>query len=427
MRADAPRQRLPGQARRRHGRQRVVVQAARNFDFPRDWQQVRIKKRQIDFAWGPTSDAHAASRRRASNSSSPPAAAAAPARCGRRPLAARIAAASDDVAHADDDRVVLRRSRAHPAFAVDGNTATAWRSDPRHRSRAVRSRVDFGEPREFGGLVLRWQRRDCPHRATTSSSRDDGGNGEPVRSVATGQGGLDRAAAAGCRDALRAPGVARGPGARIRARAKSRCATSRSAPRTMLSSRRLRASIRAAVSRAASRGSNRTGRSSASTAAARPACCPRTARSRLRAADFRSSPSCAPDSRIFTWADVEIDQSLRDGYLPIPSVRMASAALDADGDGVCHRRLAHDHNLSATYELRNLTDRPLALELVLAIRPSQVNPPTQFLNAPRRRRADQRHRLERPGTLTVERKRDGLPAARAEQRRARSTSTAGRS
>ncbi len=61
---------------------------------------------------------------------------------------------------------------------------------------------------------------------------------------------------------------------------------------------------------------------------------------------------------------------------------MASAAMDAEGDGVRLRRLAHDRNSSATYELRNLTDRPLALELVLAIRPSQVNPPTQFLNAP---------------------------------------------
>ena len=30
----------------------------------------------------------------------------------------------------------------------------------------------------------------------------------------------------------------------------------------------------------------------------------------------------------------------------------------------------------------NSTDRPLTLTLVLAVRPFQVNPPTQFLNAP---------------------------------------------
>jgi hypothetical protein len=41
-----------------------------------------------------------------------------------------------------------------------------------------------------------------------------------------------------------------------------------------------------------------------------------------------------------------------------------------------------ESHLFARYEVRNLTDRPLSLDLVLAIRPSQVNPPAQFLNAP---------------------------------------------
>ena len=27
-----------------------------NYQFSGDWQQVRIKRRQIDFAWGPTND-----------------------------------------------------------------------------------------------------------------------------------------------------------------------------------------------------------------------------------------------------------------------------------------------------------------------------------------------------------------------------------
>ncbi len=28
----------------------------RNFDFPKNWKKIHIKKRQIDFAWGPTND-----------------------------------------------------------------------------------------------------------------------------------------------------------------------------------------------------------------------------------------------------------------------------------------------------------------------------------------------------------------------------------
>ena len=36
--------------------------------------------------------------------------------------------------------------------------------------------------------------------------------------------------------------------------------------------------------------------------------------------------------------------------------------------------------LVARYDVRTSTDRPLPLELVLAVRPFQVNPPAQFLN-----------------------------------------------
>jgi hypothetical protein len=59
---------------------------------------------------------------------------------------------------------------------------------------------------------------------------------------------------------------------------------------------------------------------------------------------------------------------------------VASAALDVEGDGL--RRAIARSRTCLRYEIRNLTDRPLSLELVLAIRPSQVNPPAQLLNAP---------------------------------------------
>ena len=28
----------------------------RSYDFPKDWKKIRLKKRHINFAWGPTSD-----------------------------------------------------------------------------------------------------------------------------------------------------------------------------------------------------------------------------------------------------------------------------------------------------------------------------------------------------------------------------------
>ena len=38
--------------------------------------------------------------------------------------------------------------------------------------------------------------------------------------------------------------------------------------------------------------------------------------------------------------------------------------------------------LMASYELRHLSTLPQAVTLVLAVRPFQVNPPSQFLNTP---------------------------------------------
>jgi len=96
---------------------------------------------------------------------------------------------------------------------------------------------------------------------------------------------------------------------------------------------------------------------------------------------FSIEPFVRTDSGVVTWADVDATQSLLDNYLPIPSVtwhrpqwtlRVTSFASGTRSQS----------RLLARYEVRNLTDKPLPLELVLAIRPSQVNPPAQFLNAP---------------------------------------------
>ena len=46
-------------------------------------------------------------------------------------------------------------ARTTPALAVDGNAGTAWQSE-RDAGPEQSLTLDFGEPREFGGLVLRW-------------------------------------------------------------------------------------------------------------------------------------------------------------------------------------------------------------------------------------------------------------------------------
>jgi hypothetical protein len=96
---------------------------------------------------------------------------------------------------------------------------------------------------------------------------------------------------------------------------------------------------------------------------------------------FTVEPFVVDDQRRFSWADVVVTQSLRENYLPLPSVTWNTPRWRLRTTAFAHgtpERAA----LASRYELRNLSDRPLRLRLLLALRPFQVNPPMQFLNTP---------------------------------------------
>ena len=84
------------------------------------------------------------------------------------------------------------------------------------------------------------------------------------------------------------------------------------------------------------------------------------------------------DGTRVTWAGVTITHGLRDGYLPVPAVHWQHAAftldIEAAADG---SRDAPE--LLARYVLRNTSPRLRSFTLMLALRPWQVNPPQQFL------------------------------------------------
>ena len=160
----------------------------RNYAFPRDWQQVRIKKRQIDFAWGPTKD------RVLKRSATLEFVVAAGQGGGKGsiylsrlelrplpplpvPLPLPVASASSSIAG------------AAPVLAFDGDAATAWRSDP-VAGPEQHFVVDFGFAREFGGLVLRWRDGRFASRYDVQFS-DDGARWRTVRRVEGASGGTD--------------------------------------------------------------------------------------------------------------------------------------------------------------------------------------------------------------------------------------------
>ncbi len=94
---------------------------------------------------------------------------------------------------------------------------------------------------------------------------------------------------------------------------------------------------------------------------------------------FSVEPFVVLDGKVLGWADVKAEQSLQDGYLPIASVDWThdrfALAITGFVQGTADRA-----QLIGRYRLSNPDRVAHDYTLALAVRPWQVNPPTQFLN-----------------------------------------------
>ena len=95
---------------------------------------------------------------------------------------------------------------------------------------------------------------------------------------------------------------------------------------------------------------------------------------------FSIEPFLYHDGRLITWSDTP-EQSLLDGYLPIPSVSWQTPSLGLEVTAWSSPD-SGSATLYARYRVRNATSAPLTATLFLALRPFQVNPSWQFLNNP---------------------------------------------
>jgi hypothetical protein len=97
----------------------------------------------------------------------------------------------------------------------------------------------------------------------------------------------------------------------------------------------------------------------------------------------KGAPSIEPfvlvDGKLVTWADVQTTQSLQEGYLPIPSVHWTHARFKLDVTAFASGTVSHSQ-LHGRYRLTNTGSEARDYVLVLAARPLQVNSPSQFLN-----------------------------------------------
>jgi hypothetical protein len=347
-----------------------------DFSFPREWQLVRIKQRHIEFAWGPGKDRtlrHVAAIEFV----------VAAGRGGGRgsvyvdQLALRELPDEPPVVPPLLVQASSALSGAAASLALDGSVATAWKSDP-GAGPAQTLTIDFQRPRELGGLVVRWQAPAYATRYDVQLS-EDGVRWHTVRRVVGGRGGPDAVWLPEAETRFLRLALHDGP------------RRTYGLAELEIKDLAFGASANAffqALAREAPRGTYPRGMSGEQTAwtvvgvdgGDESSLLSEDGALEVSKGGFSIEPFVVADSRVVSWADAGARQFLVDDYLPIPGVTWRRAGWELRVTAFASGSRGQSR-LVARYELRNLTRHVLPLDLVLAVRPFQVNPPSQSLNA----------------------------------------------
>ena len=346
-----------------------------NFEFPRQWQLVTIKKRQIEFAWGPTKDRtlnHAAtielvvSAGRGGGNGS-----VYVSELGLRELAPEPTSFPSPSAHASSSL-----PGSEPSFAVDGSLATAWKSD-RATGKEQALTVDFGRMREFGGLIVHWQERAFASHYDVEFS-DDGSRWRTVRSLVDGHGGPDVLLLPEAQTRFLRLALHQGPADDYGlAEMEVKDLAFGASPNALFES----------LAREAPRGTYPRGFSAEQSSwtligvdgGSESSLVSEDGAIEVAKGGFSIEPFVVTKSQVVTWADVDAKPFLAGDYLPIPGVSWRHPEWELRVSSFASGSPTQSR-LIARYDLTNHTGQPLTLTLVLAARPFQVNPPAQFLN-----------------------------------------------
>ena len=346
-----------------------------DYEFPAQWQRVTIRSRHVQFAWGPTTD------RTLRAAASIELVVAAGRGGGRGSVYISdlvLRELPDPPAAAPAPRVTASSSLPDtpPARVLDGDIATAWTSDPAS-ARVQHLTIDFGGPRELGGLILRWQAHAHASAYEVQLS-DDGARWRTVHRVIDGRGGADAIMLPETETRFLRLELSGGPAAAYGlAELEIQPLAFGASPNAFFQ----------ALAREARRGTYPRGFSGEQSAwtivgvdgGSDTGLLSHDGALEVARGGFSIEPFVVGDSGVVTWADVEMDPFLVDGDLPMPGVRWRSAQWELRVTAFATGTRAQSR-LVARYELRNLTAQVLPLELVLAARPFQVNPPQQLLN-----------------------------------------------
>ncbi|HEX7113622.1 MAG TPA: discoidin domain-containing protein [Steroidobacter sp.] len=374
---------MRGEAGRNHFEVKLVDESGSNvwwfrrpnFRFSGDWQQIRIKRRHIEFAWGPTED-----------------------RTLRRFHSIELVVSAGEEGGRGNlwfDRLTLKRIERPPitekptarassesgrnvaAHAIDGRQGTMWRS-ARGAGGPQSLEIDLKGVREFGGIEIDWAKGLAPGRYSIETSLD-GKEWQTMQRATASNGGRDsflmpESEARFIRVSIPDPG--RNVGI---AELHVRDLEFGASPNTFIS----------ALAKNARRGCYPRGFLGEQTywtivgvdSAPEEALLSEDGAFEPRKGSHSVEPFLRTGSKWLTWADVAISHSLADGYLPIPSVHWKHQEVEltttAYATAASGQTYAH-----TIHRVRNPTRSTRRYTLALVVRPFQVNPPAQFLNTP---------------------------------------------
>lgn len=346
-----------------------------DFRLGADWQTVEFRRKQVEFAWGPTKD-----------------------RTLHRTASLEFTIYAGQGGHGE---LCLSNLRLRPlppeptSFPAPRATATSslpghdalrmvegkgeWRSDP-GASGEQSLIVDLSQPREFGGLLLRWLPGMQASRYDVELS-DDGASWRPAAHVDGGNGGDD---ALFLPDALARYVRLRllgGPGKTYglsRLEVKDRAW---GASPNVFFQEQAKAAPRGMYPRGFSGEQSYWTLVGTDGGARHSALMSEDGAVEVGKGGWSIEPMLFAGRNVVNWASVRSSQSLLDGYLPIPSVRWTADSLTLETTAFAAGDAEHPQ-LTLRYTLTNRTSQPQRVTLALLARPFQVNPPTQFLNTP---------------------------------------------
>lgn len=313
----------------------------RNITFPREWTRMRIKKRHIQFAWGPGG----------------------PNKPLRNVSAIEIVITASTGGKGTVWIDELQLDERAPSIATGPPVITR---DPQTVV------IDLGARREFGGLTLDWGPRYASSYIVEFS--DDGRQWEKRYEVANGNGGRDRIYLPDSDTRF----------IRLRMSTPYELRDVKIEPLSFSSSRN---EFFRQIAQSARPGLYPKYFSNVQSywtvvgipGSEREALINEEGAIEVDRSSFSIEPFIYQGVRLLTWRDFAITQRLDDDALPIPTSSWRAHGLRLDVTAIA---VPGRDTLYARYELTNTSTERQKVTLFLAMRPFQVNPPWQFLNVP---------------------------------------------